>query len=269
MWGTVRASPTARGWAWLLACLLGLSVVLVPAVASAVTANGSQVFTGSGPYGPMTVDCAQADCQTGAITVTSSFPSSATVSSTTRARWYVSTVDPRTLTGWPTLASSAVEPGNATIWASPEVTPTVGSAAMNFPAATPTVAGRWIFWVSYASGSTSRFARGLWDTGYAGPAPTTTAAPTSSTPPASTTADPPSSTTPPASTSSAATSPATDPGTGGTGSTTINNSITCGDAATACAFSLSDDQWGEVLLALACLVFFSAASFVASLRRGR
>jgi hypothetical protein len=260
---------------------LALAVVLSPDVASASTpAPGSLVFNDT--TGTVTFSCATSD---------PSCPDPATYTrtrtdgynwGTVAAGWtpwaYRSDVDPRlswtATSDWPGAHIYSGPPAGVT-----KVAATTDSGTVKEWAGRTFGTGRYLVTTSFSSGNSQWYVSSIWDLGAAATAPATSSAPATTAAPTSapaTTTAPATGSAPASSTSSGASSTSasgtssapttgtttpTDPGTGGTGGSTTTPTTT--------VVTLSDDQWGDVLLAMGATTFCSCASLVASFRRGR
>jgi cell division septation protein DedD len=241
---------------WATAVGVGLLVVLLPGVASAagaLPANGHTTYQATG-WATGAVTCDVADCSSGVVGV-SVTTTSGTASTPLYMVW--TSNDPTALACWPNC-SLANYPSRALAYS-------VTGQSVSY-SGTPTASRTGMRWFVVMNQATAGPSYWVWDLqapATSSAAPTTSAAPAPTSAPA-TSAAPTSvapTTTAPAPTTSAAPTTASP--------TPSPAPATTSPAAGATTVVLDDSQWSEVLMALGSLVFFSVASFVASLRKGR
>ena len=197
------------------------------------------------------------------------------VASTRNWRFYAVSCDPRTQQGWPAGVAHAETQGCLVN----------GHSSMSGAFAQQTIEhyGSRFFVVYSQQASGLWRAESLWDSTPAPPEPEpTTTPPTTTAPP--TTSEPPPTTTPPTETTPPTTEPTTPPTSEPPPTGTPGGTITCTEAAPCYVHqvnpvpvdvgsievsALTEDQWGEMLLAMGALVFFAGAHFVGSWRQGR
>jgi hypothetical protein len=238
-----------------------------PALAAVFPWPGSQVFAAATPIVSYTRECPDSSC----ASVQTTWTNTATTG-TYRYFMVLTTRDPRTFPEWPNAMTgvTAVDGQTGNLATSSAVGPGVSSGpSPSIPATTANYVT--IYSGTSTTATASRVPQFVWEL-HAPPAPTT--APTTSAP-ATTTA-------PPSSSGATTTAPATSspPSTGGTGTISCVEATPCFvkvvsappatvDVGSIDVQALTDEQWSNIELGLAALVFFAAGSFVASWRHGR
>jgi hypothetical protein len=280
---------------WVLVPLsAGLALLLagIGPASAAVTSPGSQAFAAGSAWLLPPPSCAALPCaNAGGRTDYRISPPLGTT--TVTARTFFRSTDPRTITGWPNLTYSQLGAGSTVVGDQASNVPVdaAGFAALGY-----TTAGySGVRWLTVVSGSCvsggpacpvvalldiqSTAANVDTSGSIAGaPAPPTTAPPTTSAP-ATTSA--PSSTSAPATPTGTTAPPSTSEPTGTTGD---GSSVDCTEAEPCFVkvvdgvavnvdsievSALTDEQWSEIRLGLASLVFFGAMGTVQAWRHGR